>query len=42
LIGPRVAFVVAHDGVTYKRLADVRGYAVAAQATPDCPAYGAL
>jgi 4-amino-4-deoxy-L-arabinose transferase len=39
---PRLDEVLAHDGVTYKRLADVRGYAVAAQATPDCPAYGAL
>lgn len=39
---PRLDDVLAHDEVTYKRLADVRGYAVIAQSTPDCPAYGAL
>jgi 4-amino-4-deoxy-L-arabinose transferase len=37
---PRLDDVLAHDDVTYQRLADVRGYAVVAQATPDCPAYG--
>ena len=39
---PRLEEVLAGDTVTYKRLDDVRGYAVAAQGTPDCPAYGAL
>lgn len=39
---PRLEEVLAGDSVTYKRLDDVRGYAVAAQGTPDCPAYGAL
>jgi 4-amino-4-deoxy-L-arabinose transferase-like glycosyltransferase len=39
---PRLADVLAQHDVTYKRLADVRGYAVIAQSTPDCPAYGAL
>jgi len=37
---PRLADVLAHDDVAYRRLADVRGYAVIAQITPDCPAYG--
>jgi 4-amino-4-deoxy-L-arabinose transferase len=39
---PRLDEVLASEAVKYKRLADIRGYAVAAQATPDCPAYGAL
>ena len=39
---PRLDSVLARDAVRYKRLDDVRGYAVVAQATPDCPAYGAF
>jgi 4-amino-4-deoxy-L-arabinose transferase len=39
---PRLDEVLAHDAVVYKRLDDARGYAVVAQATPDCPAYGKL
>jgi 4-amino-4-deoxy-L-arabinose transferase len=39
---PRLDSVLARDAVMYKRLHDVRGYAVIAQATPDCPAYDAF
>jgi hypothetical protein len=39
---PRLEEVLSHEAVTYKRLDDARGYAVVAQSTPDCPAYGAL
>jgi len=38
---PRLDDVLARDDVTYTRLADVRGYAVVTQSTPDCPAYAA-
>ena len=38
----RLEEALAHADVAYKRLADVRGYAVIAQKTPDCPAYAAL
>lgn len=38
---PRLEEVLAHEGVRYTRKADVRGYAVVAQSTPDCPAYAA-
>ena len=39
---PRLDEVLSQEAVTYKRLDDARGYAVIAQSTPDCPAYGAL
>jgi 4-amino-4-deoxy-L-arabinose transferase len=38
----RLHEVLSHSDVVYKRLADVRGYIVIAQKTPDCPAYDAL
>ena len=38
----RLARVLAEDEVAYKRLTDVRGYAVVAQKTSDCPTYDAL
>lgn len=38
----RLEGVLADEGVRYRRIGDVRGYAAAAQRTPDCPAYGAL
>lgn len=38
----RLEDVLSRADVAYKRLADVRGYAVIAQKTPDCPAYAAL
>jgi hypothetical protein len=38
---PLEAFLV-REAIPHTRLADVRGYAAIAQATPDCTAYAAL
>jgi len=38
----RLEKFLAGDAVNHKRLADVRGYVVLAQRTPDCSAYAAL
>jgi 4-amino-4-deoxy-L-arabinose transferase len=39
---PRLEEVLAENAVEYRRLGDARGYAVLAEGSPDCPAYGAL
>jgi len=38
----RLQDALTAEGVTYKRVADVRGYAALAQITPDCARYAAL